>query len=58
MSGFVRAYVEENHSIVEQPPPLGYLTADSVFMSDFLARNYLVCDRWFAPLPTDTHPNG
>jgi len=57
MSGFVRAYVEENHSIVEQPPPLGYLTADSVFMSDFLARNYLVCDRWFAPLPTDTHPN-
>ena len=26
-------------------------------MSDFLARNYLVCDRWFAPVPTDTHPN-
>src|SRR5881628_2848197 len=57
MSGFVRAYVEASHSIVEQPPPLGYLTPDSVFMSDFLARNYLVCDRWFAPLPTDTHPN-
>ncbi len=57
MSGFVRAYVEASHSIVEQPPPLGYLTPDSVFMSDFLARNYLVCDRWFAPLPTDTQPN-
>jgi phospholipase C len=57
MSGFVQAYVDMSHSIVEQPPPLGYLTPDSVFMSDFLARNYLVCDRWFAPLPTDTHPN-
>ncbi|HMC67681.1 MAG TPA: alkaline phosphatase family protein, partial [Mycobacteriales bacterium] len=57
MSGFVRAYVDASHSIVEQPPPLGYLTPDSVFMSDFLARNYLVCDRWFAPVPTDTHPN-
>jgi len=57
MSGFVRAYVEASHSTVDQPPPLGYLTPDSVFMSDFLARNYLVCDHWFAPLPTDTHPN-
>src|SRR3989441_10931213 len=57
MSGFVRAYVDASHSIVEQPPPLGYLTPDSVFMSDFLARNYLVCDHWFAPLPADTHPN-
>src|SRR5256885_10065 len=57
MGGLVRAYVDVSHSIVEQPPPLGYRPPDSVFMSDFLARNYLVCDHWFAPLPTDTHPN-
>jgi phospholipase C len=57
MSGFVQAYVDMNHSIVEQPPPLGYLTPNSVFMSDFLAKNYLVCDRWFAAVPSDTHPN-
>src|SRR2546425_1256647 len=57
MSGFVRAYVDASHSIVEQPPPLGYLTPDSVFMSDFLARNSLFCARWSAPLPADTHPN-
>jgi phospholipase C len=57
MSGFVQAYVDMSHSIVEQPPPLGYLTPNSVFMSDFLAKNYLVCDRWFAALPSDTHSN-
>ena len=57
MTGFVRAYVMSTHSVVEQPPPLGYLTANSVFMSNFFARNYLICDHWFAPLPADTHPN-
>ena len=57
MSGFVQAYVETSHSTVEQPPPLGYLTPDAVFMSNFLARNYLVCDHWFAAVPSDTHPN-
>jgi phospholipase C len=57
MSGFVQAYVETSHSIVEQPPPLGYLTPPDVFMSNFLAQNYLVCDHWFAALPSDTHPN-
>jgi phospholipase C len=57
MTGFVRAYIMSTHSVVEQPPPLGYLTANSVFMSNFFARNYLICDHWFAPLPADTHPN-
>src|SRR5437660_9917283 len=57
MSGFVRAYVDASHSIVEQPPPLGYLTPDTVFMSDFLAPSYLACARWVPPVPTDTHPN-
>ena len=57
MSGFVQAYVELTHNIVESPPPLGYMTPASVFMSNFLARNYLVCDHWFAPLPADTQPN-
>ncbi len=26
-------------------------------VSSFLAREYMVCDRWFAPLPTSTQPN-
>lgn len=57
MSGFVQAYVEETHSVVETPPVLGYMTPASVFMSNFLAHNFLVCDRWFAPLPASTQPN-
>jgi phospholipase C len=57
MSGFVQAYVDMNHSIIEQPPPMGYLAPTAAFMSSFLARNYLVCDHWFAALPADTHPN-
>jgi phospholipase C len=57
MTGFVQAYVNSTHSVVDQPPPLGYMTANSVFMSNFLARNYLICDHWFAPLPADTQPN-
>jgi phospholipase C len=57
MSGFVQAYVDLTHSVVENPPPLGYLAPTSVFMSNFLALNYVVCDRWFAPLPADTQPN-
>jgi len=57
MSGFVQAYVDLTHSVVENPPVMGYLPPSSVFMSDFFAREYLICDRWFAPLPADTHPN-
>jgi phospholipase C len=57
MTGFVQAYANSTQSMVDQPPPLGYLTATAVFMSNFLARNYLICDHWFAPLPADTHRN-
>lgn len=57
MSGFVQAFADSKKTVLAQPPVMGYQTPHSVFMSDFLARNYLICDRWFAPLPADTHPN-
>jgi len=57
MSGFVEAYVGDTGSVVQDPPPLGFLTPDDVPMSHFLASEYAVCHRWFAPLPTDTQPN-
>lgn len=57
MSGFVQAYVELTKSIVQNPPVLGYMTPSDVFMSNFFARNFLICDHWFAPLPADTQPN-
>jgi phospholipase C len=46
-----------------QPPPrdanlvMGYYTAQSVATFDFFARNFTVCDHWFASLPTGTQAN-
>ena len=57
MSGFVDAYAQSSQSLESQPIPMGYMTSKSVPISNFLARNYMVCDRWFAPLPADTQPN-
>jgi phospholipase C len=57
MSGFVDAYAQSSQSLENQPIPMGYMTPKSIPMSNFLARNYMVCDRWFAPLPADTQPN-
>jgi phospholipase C len=57
MSGFAQAYAEHSGNTLAQPPVLGYLTPDDVPVSSFLARTFLTCDRWFAPLPTDTQPN-
>ncbi len=57
MGGFVKSYVARTQSVVTQPPPMGYLTPDSVPMSDFLAREFMICDRWFSPLPAGTQPN-
>jgi phospholipase C len=57
MNGFVESYRRRD------PPPdrdslvMGYYTAASVPMFDFLARNYTVCDHWFAALPTGTQAN-
>ena len=34
-----------------------YYTGDDDPVTDFLARNYCICDRWFAPIPASTQPN-
>jgi phospholipase C len=33
------------------------LTPKNLPVSSFFAKQYLVCNRWFAPLPTSTQPN-
>ena len=33
------------------------MTPPLIPVTSFLADEYLVCDRWHAPLPTSTHPN-
>jgi phospholipase C len=58
MGGFVQSYLEFSG----KPPPdpsavMGYYDAAAVPTFDFLARNFCVCDRWYASLPAGTQPN-
>jgi phospholipase C len=56
MGGFVKAYFDANAHNYE-PGVAWYNTAEQVPVLSFLARNFGVCDRWFAPIPTSTQPN-
>ncbi len=57
MAGFVTSYVNDTQSVVQQPPPMGFQIPAGVPVTSFLASEYLVCNRWFAPVPTGTQPN-
>jgi phospholipase C len=58
MTGFAAAYFEATPTNrTSTPDPLGFLGPDDVPTTRFFADNFLVCDRWFAPLPTSTQPN-
>jgi phospholipase C len=57
MDGFVDAYYNLTPTRMELVDPMGFFTAAEVPMMDFFAREFAVCDRWFASLPADTHPN-
>jgi phospholipase C len=61
MGGFVQAYFDAKKKN-KQPAPtpeavMGYYRAAAVPTYDFFARNYCVCDHWFAPLPLGTQAN-
>jgi phospholipase C len=57
MSGFVESYLTRQPAPSDKSLVMGYYTASSVPTFDFFARNYTVCDRWFAALPTGTQAN-
>jgi len=58
MDGFVRAYYSSPEAQRSQRPlPMAFLRAADAPVTNFLARNYAICDRWFAPLPTGSIPN-
>lgn len=57
MAGFVTAYVDSTHSVVDRPPPMDFQTPPALPVTDFLANEYLVCNSWFAPVPSGTQPN-
>jgi phospholipase C len=61
MGGFVASYA--TYVDPKKPAPadlgavMGYYDAAAVPTFDFFARNYCVCDRWFAALPLGTQAN-
>ncbi len=58
MDGFVRAYYQSGDAQRSQRPlPMAFLRGSDAPVTNFLARNYAICDRWFAPLPTGSIPN-
>ena len=56
MDGFVRQSVPAG-PVPEHVPCLGYLTPSLVPVTHFLSTEFTICDRWFSPIPTETHPN-
>jgi phospholipase C len=55
--GFVRNYLRQ--AAHADPPGLvmGYYDESQVWAYDYLARTFVVCDRWFASVPGPTIPN-
>jgi phospholipase C len=58
MGGFVKSYAELTSPVPHQlDSVMGYYDARAVPVFDFFARNYAICDHWFAALPAGTQPN-
>lgn len=57
MNGFVKAFENEFHNSLDQPPVMGLLREKDLPTTGALAAQYTVCDNWFACLPTSTAPN-
>jgi phospholipase C len=59
MQGFVENYAnaKERPLIGKNPPVMGYFTGDQLPITDRLATNFAVCDKWFSALPAGTQAN-
>jgi phospholipase C len=58
MGGFVESYATlTTPAPTDFAPVMGFYDAVAVPTYDFFARNFLVCDHWFAALPAGTQPN-
>lgn len=57
MRGFVEAYrlQAELSSVPKKADPMS--VQKDPWMMGYLAAHHMVCNQWFAPLPTDTQPN-
>ncbi len=57
MDGFVASYMTRRPPPADPSVVMGHYTGAAVPVFDFFARNYAVCDHWFAALPTGTQAN-
>jgi phospholipase C len=59
MDGFADAHFEEHPKLAwgSRPESLMIMPPELIPATAFLAREFMVCDHWFSPIPTDTHPN-
>ncbi|HJU20344.1 MAG TPA: alkaline phosphatase family protein [Stellaceae bacterium] len=57
MNGFVESYRRRRPPPADERLVMGYYTGAAVPVFDFFARNFTVCDHWFAALPTGTQAN-
>jgi len=56
MDGFITTY-QASQSLDKSPVPMRFNRPDDIPITASLARNYTVCDHWFASVPADTQPN-
>ena len=56
MNGFVQSCPAID-PVTQSPLVMGYYLAEDVPVADFFARQFTVCDHWFASLPAGTQPN-
>lgn len=61
MDGFIANYANADPAPsitpANPPPVMGYFTAEQTPVTDFLARNFAICDRWYSAIPAGTQPN-
>jgi phospholipase C len=57
MSGFVKNFVKSRPQAPHPGLPMGYYNGSDLSTYDHLAREFAVCDRWFASVPGATWPN-
>ncbi|MGH7907425.1 MAG: alkaline phosphatase family protein [Candidatus Binataceae bacterium] len=58
MNGFVESYASNaNVAAADCGDVMGFYTSAELPVSDFLARNFGICDHWFSAIPASTQPN-
>lgn len=57
MGGFVKNFAKHYPDVADPGKIMGYYNAANVPIYDHLAREFMICDRWFSSVPGETWPN-